>query len=229
MAPRRRPRRVVATLLAVLLACSAGADGEPCETSDDCESGTCSVAGRCGTGECACEGDECGRIRGACPEGAVCVRPVDPLERDYPVCRFTCDAERRCPAGQHCERGICEPGPEPFGLTWASLPRATPCALRRPCDYRVTPAEGVVVDRYEWTISSGGAEQRAETTTVPELVHAYAEPGIYEVRVLAHGRGGATGTLSATETLCVPEGEGRPCVTSAPCCSGVCTVESLCR
>ena len=219
-------RRSGSLVFAAFLACGGGnADGERCSVNDDCESGVCSLSGKCGRGECTCEGDECGRVQSSCPESSVCWQSTDPLERDYRVCRFVCDADRSCPAGQHCESGTCAPGPEPLVLTWESTPQS--CAVRSPCTFRVRPPDGAAVDRYVWSIREQGGDATGQPSGEHELVHTFSKVGIFEVGVLAHARDGATGQLTTSTSVCV--GAGGSCATGAPCCSGTCASDGSCR
>jgi hypothetical protein len=219
-------RRSGSLVFAAFLACgTSNADGEPCSTNDDCESGVCSLSGKCGRGECQCEGDECGHIQSSCPEGAVCWQSSDPLQRDYRVCRFACDADRKCPAGQHCEDGTCAPGPEPLALTWEAAPQS--CTVRSPCTFRVRPPDGVVIDTCSWSVREQGKDATPETTKVPELVHTFSRSGIYEVTVDVRATNGANGRLTASTSVCV--GVGGSCASGAPCCSGTCTSDGTCR
>lgn len=209
----------LALSLVVVAACGKSADGEPCQTKDDCESGVCSIGGKCGTGECACTGAECNTIRSSCADGQVCFRGTKPEERDYTTCRNTCSASKACPSDQHCEVGICQPGPEAFGLTWVSFPRTRPCAARVPCKYEVKPSAGVTVSEYAWSF---GAK-----TTTPTTEFTWDKEGSYDVSVTATATTGATARVSATEILCIAQGNACD-PTGAPCCSGLaCSLQNM--
>ena len=219
-------RHVGSAAFAVLFACStSNADGESCSVNDDCESGVCSLSGKCGRGDCQCEGDECGRVRSTCPENAVCWQSTDPLQRDYRTCRVVCDAERKCPTDQHCETGTCAPGPEPLALTWDSAPQS--CPLRSPCAFRVNAPEGATIDTCDWSVREQGQTPLPQETKLPELVHTFSKVGIYEVIVDVRATNGATGRLVASTSVCV--NAGGSCASGAPCCSGTCVADGTCQ
>jgi len=202
-----------------LASCGKTSDGEACEANDECESGVCSIRGKCGTGECACTGAECGTVRSSCDEGRLCYRSDDPLLRDYTECRLACGADKPCPSGQRCDGRICLEGAESFAITWVTFPRARPCGARVPCAYEVKPSAGIEVDRYVWSFG--------KETKEPKTTHEWQAVGSYEVSVTAYARTGATARVSGVETLCLPQ--GAECDRAgAPCCSGTCSINRLC-
>lgn len=105
LSPRPLPRALpVATLAAVLSACSQGAPrGEGCLSNRDCPSGEQCVSGSClAVMEKGCTSDD------ACPLGQYCdiaTHACLPLETQEPPPEPECTADAACPAHQRCDLG----------------------------------------------------------------------------------------------------------------------------
>lgn len=119
---------------------------------------------------------------------------------------------------------MCRQGGEPFGLTWANLPRAIPCGAKVPCEYKVTPTAGVVVDSFSWTFGDATPVVTKEPTTK----FTYAVGGTYAVHVRATSRAGGLADLRTTETLCTGGLSDSCDVATSLCCEGAC-IRGICK
>jgi hypothetical protein len=120
---------------------------------------------------------------------------------------------------------VCRDGPEPFALTWVSIPRTSACAANVPCAYEVKASAGVTVDKYTWTFGDAPPVD----TTDPKTEFTYTMTGTYAVHVHAHATTGATADLMTSEVLCAGA-RGASCdINAAPCCEGSCNAKSVCQ
>ncbi len=204
---------------------SSAADGDSCSADKDCKSGRCGTAGTCEGSDCTCDGADC-RGQSSCRSGWLCTRTNATTFDAIPQCRQECGGTfGACPSNKHCDNGICLDGAEAFTLSWANIPRKTPCAPRVPCDYQLDPP-AIPVDSYTWDF---GTDAGVTTTTVPSNTVTYDQTGSYDVTVSAHATTGAVTSLMTTEVLCVG-GIGAGCdPEGAPCCTGSCSVQMTCK
>lgn len=215
-----------AAALMILTRCSSKAtdDGEACLESPECASHRC-TGGYCEGSDCACEGADC-RGRSSCLAGWLCTRADSQASTNpLPVCRRECSGVGTCGEGEHCGKGVCQPGGEPFGLAWDSFPRKVACSAKVPCKYAVHVTGGATVKAFTWNFGDAPPVD----TEAPMTEFTYDKTGTYTVRVKARSTSGATADLSASEVLC-EGGRDAPCDASgAPCCEGVCTARGLCE
>jgi len=204
---------------------SSTADGDSCSADKECKSGRCGSAGTCEGSDCTCDGADC-RGQSSCRSGWLCTRTNATTFDAIPQCRQECGGTfGACPSNKHCDNAICLDGAEAFTLSWANIPRKTPCAPKVPCDFKLNPPS-IPVDSYTWDF---GADGGVMTTTDPSNTFTFDQAGSYDVTVGAHATTGATASLTTTEVLCVG-GVGAGCdPEGAPCCSGSCSVDMTCK
>ena len=216
---------IVALTWLVTCSSSSAQDGDSCSSNKDCKSGRCGTAGTCEGSDCTCADADC-HSQASCRNGWLCTRTNATTFDAIPQCRQQCGGTfGACPTNKHCDNAICLDGPEAFSLSWANIPRKTPCAAKVPCEYKLNPPS-IPVDSYTWDF---GADAGAMTTTAPSNTFTFDQPGSYDVTVGAHATTGATTSLTTTEVLCDgslgdgcdPEG--------APCCQGSCSVQLVCK
>jgi hypothetical protein len=137
---------LVTSLLTALLACGKTTAGERCAHDSDCESGTCSLIGRCSPGECECSGEACGKAQSTCGDGQVCVAGQPPFELGYNSCRATCSVERPCADAKVCADGVCGSA-SVAALSWGNIPRTTACKPAAACAYDLRVRSGAYASR----------------------------------------------------------------------------------
>jgi hypothetical protein len=217
---------VVAFTALVTCSSTAAEDGDSCSKGTDCKSAHCSSTGTCEGSDCTCQGADC-RGQSSCRDGWLCTRTNATTFDAIPQCRLKCGTGAgSCPSDKHCENGICLAGPEPFALSWANIPRNTPCAPKVPCLYQLTPSRTVTVDTYTWSF---GADAGTVDTKEPTYSFTYDTAGTYDVLVHARATTGATAEIGTTEVLCIG-GVGASCDPGgAPCCQGSCGATLTCK
>ncbi|MEA2747612.1 MAG: hypothetical protein QOI41_1755 [Myxococcales bacterium] len=213
--------------LTLLVTCSSknAQDGDSCSANGDCASSRCGSIGTCEGSDCTCQGADC-RGQSSCKGGWLCTRTGATTFDAIPQCRQQCgDTIGACPSNKHCDNGICLDGPEAFSLSWANLPRKTPCAPMVPCEYKLNPP-AIPVDTYTWDF---GADGGTMNTTAPSNTFTFPQAGTYDVSVGAHATTGATTSLMTTEVLCDGQiGDGCDPL-GAPCCTGGCSAQLICK
>ena len=218
---------VAMVALTTLVTCSSKPtqDGDSCSSNNDCASSRCGAAGTCEGSDCTCQGADC-RDQSSCRSGWLCTRTNATTFDAIPQCRQECGGTfGACNSNKHCDNAICLDGAEAFSLSWANIPRTTPCAAKVPCEYKLE-SPSTPVDTYTWDFGTGAPPM---STTAPTNTFTFDTAGTYEVSVGAHATTGATTSLMTAEVLCNGSlGDG--CDPSgAPCCTGGCSAQLTCK
>ena len=214
--------------LSLVVACSVlptkhSNDGEPCQTSSDCDSGRCSAD--------VCERD-CTSDRHSCNDGWECKQfPSTNIFTGHAQESYKCVAHcGACPSSLYCTDTMTakdECGPKPYGpqatlVDPGGLSLGTPVTLRATIGVSQQPAV-----KFSW---SWGDQSPPTETTVPEATHTFMNTRTPAVTLtMTDPKGGLSSTSVTLNLGCAHEGvaclsnEQNGCCDDGLYCTGTCS------
>lgn len=175
-------------------------DGNACNASGDCKSGSC-INSMCDGSKCSCPGNACnaaGSSSSDCAAGWVCVHSLGftlggVADKCQPLCSAPCPANWVCPAGS----SLCaHPMAAALNVTISGVSGPIAVSQQQHFNAAVTNSSGdPVVALVTWTFGDGQGAQGSDTA------HVYMTKGVFDVLVTADDQHGRTGQAETKVTV----------------------------